>query len=420
MIKAHKIRLNPTAEQEVYFRKAAGTARFVFNWALAEWQRHKAEHPGEAHGALALKKDFNALKLEQFPWVYEVAKDVAEGAFTNLAVALKNYFESKRGQRKGPKVGFPKFKSKKNRRQSFRLNNDKIQVDGHNFYIPKLGWVNLAEAVRFEGKIMGAVVSRAGGRWYVSIAVEMEKPQPKEFAQPVVGVDVGIKTLAVLSDGTRYENQVLLRSELKHLKRLSRRLSRRQMGSRRWSQAKRQLECFHQRIANQRVDALHKMTTEIARTYAVIGVEDLNVAGTQHLRVWAGVLKNHRLALSLADPHRTPRWGRCASFGEIRRQLTYKSEWFGGQVVSLKPFFPSSQLCSTPDCDGRKTDLKLAEREWTCPVCGAVHDRDDNAARNIEREALRILKETPVVATSGSHVRRAARSAVQVRLVDGL
>jgi putative transposase len=204
-----------------------------------------------------------------------------------------------------------------------------------------------------------------------------------------VGVDVGLKTLLVLSDGKQYENQVLLRTELKHLKRLSRRLARRQQHSQRWERAKGQLARFHERVANRRADYLHKTTTELTRTYQVIGVEDLNVAG---------MLKNHRLALSLAD----------ASFGEIRRQLAYKSQWRGGQVVTVNAFFPSSQLCSTPSCTERKTDLKLEEREWTCPQCGAIHDRDYNAARNIEQEALRILKETPVVATSGS------------RLVDGM
>ena len=380
MIKAHKIRLNPTPEQEIYFGKAAGTARFVFNWALAEWKRHKAEHPGQEHGAMALKKDFNALKLEQFAWVYDVAKDVAEGAFTNLSAALKNYFDSKNGKRQGTRVGFPKFKSKKDKRQSFRLNNDKIHVDGHSFYVPKLGWVNMAEALRFDGKIMGAVVSRPAGHWYVSISVEMNKPVHRPFPKPSVGADVGIKTRGVLSDGTQYENQVLLRSELKHLKRLSRRLSRRQVGSNRWWRAKRQLERFHERIAKRRADYLHKTTTEIASAYEVVGLEDLNVEG---------MLKNRRLARSLSD----------AALGEIRRQLTYKSNWFGGQVALVDTFFPSSRRCS--QCGEINHELELEDREWTCSNCGTFHDRDHNAAVNIEIEALRILTQAPVVATSG-------------------
>jgi putative transposase len=382
MIKAHKIRLNPAPEQEVYFRKAAGTARFVFNWALAEWKLHKATHPGEEYGVMALKKDFNARKAGDFPWVYDVAKDVAEGAFTNLGAALKNYYDSKNGKRKGRKVGFPKFKSKKNRCWSFRLNNDKIDVADHALYVPKLDWVNMAESLRFEGKLMGAVVSRQADRWYVSISVELNESEPRTFAKFSVGADLGVKTLMKLSDGGHYENQVLLRSELTHLKHLNRRLARRQERSQCWQKARHQLARFHERIANRRADYLHKKTTEMAKTYQVIGLEDLNVSG---------MVRNHKLALSLAD----------ASFGEIRRQLTYKSRWFGGQVVLVDPFFPSSQLCSTPGCDGRNAELTVEDREWTCRKCGVTHDRDLNAARNIEREALRILGETPVVATSG-------------------
>jgi putative transposase len=382
MIKAHKVRLNPTAEQEIYFHKAAGTARFVFNWALAEWKNHKAEHPGVAHGAWALKKDFNALKREQFPWVYDVAKDVAEGAFTNLGAAMKNHFESKSGKRKGKRVGFPKFKSKKSNRWSFRLNNDRIHVAEHAFYVPRLGWVNMAESLRFEGKLMGAVVSRQADCWYVSVSVEMEDPEPRSFSKFSVGADLGVKTLVKLSDGGQCENQVLLRSELNHLMRLNRRLARRQEHSQRWQTARKQLARFHERIANQRADYLHKRTTQMAKTYQVIGLEGLNVAG---------MVRNHKLALSLAD----------ASFGEIRRQLIYKSKCFGGQVVLVDRFFPSSQLCSTPGCEGRNSELTLEDRGWTCPKCGVTHDRDLNAARNIEKEALRILGETPVVATSG-------------------
>jgi putative transposase len=391
MIKAHKIRLNPAPKQELYFRKAAGTARFVFNWALAEWKHHKSIHPGEEYGVMALKKEFNALKGSGFPWVYDVAKDVAEGAFTNLGVGLKNYFDSKNGKRKGRKVGFPKFKTKKNKRWSFRLNNDRIDTADHALYVPKLGWVNMAESLRLEGKLMGAVVSRQADRWYVSITVEMEEPEPHPFSKRSVGVDLGVKTLVKLSDGGRCENQALLRSELTHLKRLDRRLSRRQAHSRRWQKARHQLARFHERIASQRADYLHNKTTQIARTYRVIGLEDLDVQG---------MVRNHKLALSLAD----------ASFGEIRRQLVYKSQWFGGQAVLVGTFFPSSQLCSTPHCNGRYSELTLEDREWTCPKCGVTHDRDLNAARNIEKEALRILCalgtpaqgiETPVVATSG-------------------
>ena len=166
-----------------------------------------------------------------------------------------------------------------------------------------------------------------------------------------------------LSDGVKYENQVLLRSQLSHLERLNRRLARRLEGSQRWQKARLQLQRFHERVARQRLDYLHKTTTEIAGTYQVIGLEDLNVSG---------MLRNHKLALSLAD----------ASFGEIRRQLTYKSLWLGGRVVPISTFFPSSQLCSTPRCSGRKSDLTLEDREWTCLECGVTHDRDLNGSKS--------------------------------------
>lgn len=383
MIRAHKIRLNPTPDQAAYFRKAAGTARFTYNWGLTEWKRHKQENPGQEYGVMALKKDFNRIKGECFPWVYDVAKDVCEGAFSNLAVAFKNYYDSKSGKRQGERVGFPKFKSKKGKRQSFRLNNDKFKVEGHWLRVPKLGQVNMAEPLRFTGKIMGAVVSLAAGRWYVSIQVDVDEPEPQPFPKSIVGIDLGIKTLLVLSDGRQYENQVLLRTDLKHLKRLSRRLSRRQQGSRRWQKAKLALARFHERIANRRADYLHKTTTEIARTYAAIGLEDLNVKG---------MVRNRRLALSLAD----------AAFGEIRRQLTYKSAWLGGQVGPINRFFPSSKMCSV--CGWINRALTLDDRVWTCQGCGTVHDRDRNAFANIAAEALRLLNTAPVVATSGSRL----------------
>ena len=186
--------------------------------------------------------------------------------------------------------------------------------------------------------------------------------------------------LMELSDGEQRENQALLRSELTHLKRLNRRLSRRQIGSGRWQRAKAQLARFHERIANRRADYLPNKTSEIARKYEVIGLEDLNVAG---------MIRNHKLALSLSD----------ASFGEIRRQLEYKCNWYGGRMVTVGRFFLSSKLCRP--CRKKNDELELSDREWVCPDCGTLNQRDPNAARNIEQEALRILGETPVVATSG-------------------
>jgi len=228
----------------------------------------------------------------------------------------------------------------------------------------------MAEALRFDGEIKSVTISEDAGHWYAAVNVEVELPE-HEHQQKSVGVDLGVKTLAVLSNGTEFENQKLLRSELRKLKRLNRELSRRQEGSGHWSRTKQKLARLHRRVADRRLDYQHKMTTGIAQTYRIIGVEDLNVAG---------MLRNHCLALSIAD----------AGFGEIKRQLGYKAEWYGGVLIEIDRFFPSSKLCRFCGCIN--SDLTLADRTWTCD-CGAVHDRDLNAALNIERQALKMVAE---------------------------
>lgn len=368
MIRAHKIRLNPLPEQEIYFRKAAGTKRFVYNQALDLWKWAKQVGADE-FGVMEIKRQMNMFKQEQFPWMYEVAKDVLEGAIADLGVALTNYFDSKSGKRKGPKMGFPRPKRKKDKRQSFRLNNDKFKVEDHKIRIPNLGWVNMAEKLRFQGKIMGAVVSKVADWWYVSIQVEVEKPKPATFEKQSTGVDVGIKALATLSDGSELENQKPLRSQINQLRKLSRSMSRRTKGSNRWWKAKRKLGRFHLSVANKRADAQHKASHAIASTYAFIGVEDLHVKG---------MVKNRRLSLAISD----------VGLGEFLRQIQYKAEALGGKVVKVGRFFASSKTCN--DCGFVNKDLELADRKWTCKECGIINQRDWNAAKNIEQEALRL------------------------------
>jgi len=363
--RAHKIRLNPTSEQEQYLRQACGVVRFCFNWGLAEWKRQYEE--GGKPSAYSLKKQFNGIRREQFPWSYEVSKCAVDTGFRNLDAAFKNFFRRcKNGE---TKKGYPNFKSKKRSRMSFRMDGSRVKLDGYWIKLEKMDEpINMTEVLRFDGKVRSATISKDGEHWYASVNVEIEPPE-HEHLRESVGVDLGVRTLAVLSDGQEFENQKLLRSELRRLKRLNRELARREEGSGRWNRTKQKLAKLHRRIANRRLDYLHKMTTEIASTYQVIGVEDLNVAG---------MLRNHRLALSIAD----------AGFGEIRRQLAYKAEWYGGELVEIDRFFPSSKLCRFCGCING--DLTLADREWTCG-CGAVLDRDQNAALNIERQALNIL-----------------------------
>lgn len=384
--RAHKIRLNPTPEQEQWLLQASGVARFCYNWGLAEWKRQYED--GKKPSAYALKKQLNAIKRQEFPWMYDVTKCAVDTGFRTLDAAFKNFF--RRCKNGDAKKGYPNFKSKRRSRKSFRMDGSRIKLDGHWLKLERLDEpINMAEVLRFEGEIKSIAISEDAGHWYAAVNVEAESPDHKH-AQDSVGIDLGIKTLAVLSDGREFENQKLLRSELRELRRLNRELSRRQEGSGRWNRTKQKLAKLHRSIANRRLDYQHKMTTEIASTYRVIGVEDLNVAG---------MLRNHRLALSIAD----------AGFGEIRRQLSYKSEWYGGTLVEIGRFFPSSKLCRFCGCIN--SDLTLADRSWTCD-CGAVLDRDRNAALNIERQALKMLAGVGS-RTTKTHVERMSDSSEQ-------
>jgi putative transposase len=367
MHRAHKIRLNPTPEQAAYFRKAAGTARFVYNWGLAEI-KSALDEGRTPDSVLALKLRFNALKGDQYPWVYEVTKCVVEGALRHLGQTLTNFAQSKRGERKGKRVRFPRFKSKHKGRGSFVLNNDKFRLEGHTLVVPKLGRVNMAEALRIAGKILGAVVSEQAGWWWVSVQVDL----PDAASVPAghtIGVDVGVKDRAVDSDGERYENQAPLRAALRRIKRLQRAASRRQKGSANRRKAVRRLARAHDRVACKRADQTHKLTTALVHKAGVIGIESLHVSG---------LLANHHLALSVSD----------AALSEIHRQLRYKAATAGVQVVAVDRFYPSSKIHHA--CGYRHQDLTPAERTWVCPQCGQVVNRDVNAAKNLRDEALRL------------------------------
>ena len=371
MILAHKTRLNPTPEQEEYFRKAVGTVRFTYNWGLARWQ--ELYEAGERPSALSLKKEFNRIKGEQFPWVYEVSSRCTEYGFTRLAAAFSNFF---RRVKNGETPGYPKFKSRKNPHQSFYVANTGIKLDGHLCKIPRLGWVNMAEPLRFQGKIMSAIISTDGHRWYISIAVEMDIEQsPQQGA--AVGLDLGVKELLVGRDSNdrtfALENGHHQKQMLKKLRRLNRQLARREKGSNGWLRTKAKLNRLHAQIKNRRLDAAHKITTELTRNYKVICVEDLNVVG---------MVKNRHLSRAIAD----------VGWGELVRQLQYKAALNGCEVIKVGRFFASSQTCS--GCGAKNTAVKdLSVREWVCPECGATHDRDGNAAANILNEGLRLLEE---------------------------
>jgi putative transposase len=380
MIKAHKIRLHPTPEQAIYFAKAAGTARYAFNWAVAEWE--KQYEAGGKPSALALRTQFHALRKQELPWTYDVTKCAIEGAFIDVAAAFKNFFA---GQKAGRKIGFPQFKSKKRSRQSFYLANDKFTVGDHWIDVPKLGRVNMAESLRFSGKIMSARISKTASWWFVSITVEMPNEIPLNN-HPPVGVDVGLNRLATLSDGRQYENQRPLTHQLKKLRRLNKELARRTKGGKNWLKTKEKLSRAHSEIACMRLDWLHKLTTQIATTSGIVAVEDLHVKG---------LIRNRCLSRSFSD----------AAVGKLLDLLESKVAGQGRMLIKVDRFFPSSQLCHC--CGARKTDLTLADRVFVCPNpdCGYVGDRDENAALNIILEALRLFglnlnRPSSVVATT--------------------
>lgn len=366
MIIAHRIALDPNNVQTTYFAKAAGVARFAYNWALAEWRRQyeawKADNTLPKPSQQSLRRQLNAIKREQFPWMLEVTKCAPQMAIIQLGSAFKNFFAGR--------ACYPKFR-KKGQHDRFTLTNDQISIDGCRIRIPNLGWVRMREPLRFTGKIMSATVSRVADKWFVSITVDTEEP-PKRRAenQGVVGVDLGVSALATLSTGEKIAGPKPHKALLSRLQRLSRSLSRKRKGSCNRAKAKTKLARLHARIANIRADALHKLTCELTRWFHTIAVEDLNVRG---------MAKNRRLARTVAD----------MGFFEFRRQLQYKAAMCGGMVIVADRWFPSSKRCSS--CGHVLDVLLLSAREWTCAACGAHHDRDLNAAKNLLAYGLAAL-----------------------------
>lgn len=355
MILAHKIRIYPNKAQEILLKKSCGVARFAYNWGLAT--REEKYKIGEKISSFELKKLFNSIKRSEFPFVCEVTKCAAEDAFFNLNTSYTNFFRKKSKH--------PTFK-KKGVHESFGISNDVFHFcDDKRVKLPKIGVVRTAEKFRFSGKIMNGTVLRQANKWFLSVGVEVEHRQYKKTGKSI-GIDLGVKDLVITSDGIKFTNPKILRKSEKKLKKLQRILSRRKKASKRRERAKLRLSRQHLRIANQRNDFIHKITTYLVRRYDVICMEDLNTKG---------MLKNHKLAKSIGD----------SSFGEIRRQLEYKTAVAGKRLLFVDRWFPSSKTCSS--CGSVQEKMPLNIREWTCPDCGKHHDRDVNASVNIVRRA---------------------------------
>ena len=375
VLEAVKVALDPSPVQERLLLSHAGAARFAFNAGLAhvkdaldagakpEWSFYSLVRWWNAN------KDALAVGDDGVPWWAENSKEAANTGLRSLASALSNWSKSRRGERRGRKVGFPKFKAKSKAAPRFAYTTGAfglIQGDPKALRLPKIGRVHCMENVteRVGGaRVLRMTVSRWAGRWYASLTVEREEPAVREAPRGgAVGIDLGVKTLATLSDGTVIENPRALRKSERRLKRAQKALSRKAMGSNRRAKARAKVARLHAHVANQRLDAMHKATTWLANTYSEICIEDLNTAG---------MVKNHHLAKAVSD----------AAFGEFRRQLEYKTARTGARLHVVDRWYPSSKICSK--CGAVKAKLSLSERVYRCDGCGLVIDRDLNAAVNI-------------------------------------
>lgn len=392
---SHKIELVPNNKQKSYFRKAFGCARLAYNWGLAEWRRRHKE--GEKVDAYGLKKAFNAIKEEKYPFVLEVTKYATQQPFINLGKAFKKFFEDlKRGA-----VSYPQFKKKKDNEGSFYIGGDQVSLSDTNrnskalkkmphnerqkrqyLKVPNLGWVKMTERLRFIGKVNGVVVSQQGDKYFASFSVqvteeEYRRTHPKTCScreNRNAGIDLGIKSALVLSDGVAVENPKPLKDNLRKIKRISRQLDKRihartkserlegKKKSKNYRKLSVRLSNAQRKVANMRRDFTQKVTTILATHYTHIALENLNVKG---------MVRNHRLAQSVSD----------VAFGELCRQIEYKSLLNGMTVLKADRFYPSSKTCSR--CGHIKHGLKLSDRTYHCDKCGAVIDRDYNASLNL-------------------------------------
>ena len=364
--KAYRYELDPNNRQRTHLHQHAGVARFAYNWGLEQRIELFKNNQGTDRFTNAMKqhKLLNSLKRTQFSWMYQCSKCAPQEALRNLHASFQNFY---RGLKTGQKVGFPRFK-RKGVRDSFRLTGT-IRFEGRRIQLPRLGEIRIKEKRRsyYRGRILSATVRRRANRWFVSVTVEEEVPDPKPPTGGAVGVDLGIKTLAALSDGTAFPNPRALERRLRKLKRLSRSLSRKKKGSKNRERARLRMARMYLKVFNFRQDTLHKVTTYLAKSHSKVVIEDLCVSG---------MMRNRRLARAIAD----------VGMYEFRKQLEYKCRWYGSELVVVPRTFPSSRLCS--HFGHKKKELSLSQREYQCEECGLSIDRDLNAALNLVAVSL--------------------------------
>lgn len=401
----HKITLYPTPQQADYFTRACGTARRVWNWALAEWKTQYAA--GQQPNAMALKKQFNAIKYTDpqwldengQPWLRSIHRDAHARPFLHLTKAWHRFFAERKT---GKPAHEPPFKKKGRCRDSFYVANDKFRILGKTIRLPKVGDVAMAEILRFDGRMLGATVSRTADRWFVAIQVDVPDAQfyRARTAHGVTGVDLGIKAGATLSSGETIEAPKPLKAVRRRLNIRRRRLSRKLKAAKQaigfernaclpkgarlpvsnnCRKASTTLARLHARIAKVRADFCHKLTPRLCRENQAVVIEDLHVKG---------MMANARLAHAISD----------VGFWMFRSQIEYKAKRYGCRLIVADRWYPSSCLCSI--CGWKNESLALKDREWTCQKCGTHHDRDHKAAFNLQR--LATVTALPVVSPSSN------------------
>ena len=358
MKRTHKIALNPNNKQRRWFAQQCGYARWSYNQALSDFKKHY-DATGEYLSVGKLDKRFNVYKKEH-AWTVDMDQVVSsQSIYKHLGAAITNWIKKR--------ARFPVFK-KKGRKDSFSSKNGSAEVKGKWLRLPKIGWVRMFEELRFAGKISSWTISRTAHRWFVSITVETENTIAVDNSTPpVIGIDVGINTLATCSDGTKYENPRPLKRYDKKLARFQRRLSKRVKGSKSWYKQKDKVARLHYRIACIRDDAHQKATTDIVNRVSGIGIETLKVTN---------MLKNKKIAKALSD----------SALGGFLAMLKSKTEARGIKPKEADQFFASSKTCSS--CGHKRDDLKLSDRTYHCGVCGISIDRDVNAAINLRNVAV--------------------------------
>ncbi|RYH25720.1 MAG: transposase, partial [Alcaligenaceae bacterium] len=347
MIRVHKVRLDLNDRQATHMTRAAGVARFAYNWALAEWGKQYADHkadptlpqPTEAY----LRKKLNKLKRTEYPWMLEVTKCAPQEAIMALGKAFSNFFAGR--------AKYPRFKAR-GRHDAFRISQGFFAADGSRLRIPNLGWVRMREPLRFAGRLVSATISRTAGGWYAAVAVDTQDNVLRSESQAEVGVDLGVKAFAVLSTGEVIEGPKALRAMLYRLRGLSKAHSRKKLGSANRKKSSAALASLHWRISCVRADALHKLSDRLTREFGWVAIEDLNVGG---------MMANRRLARHVGDQ----------GFAEFRRQLHYKSALRGVHLAVVGRFEPTSKRCSV--CGELYEGLALSDRVWTCCSCGVSH-----------------------------------------------